>query len=57
MKKNYIRPILELVQTDFQPLMAGHSYDHADGKQHDFFDDDNMGEDPWNKKHSNLWEE
>ncbi|SFF83167.1 hypothetical protein [Prevotella sp. KH2C16] len=32
MKKKYIKPVVETVQTEVENLLAGHSYDHADAK-------------------------
>jgi hypothetical protein len=57
MKKKYIKPFTEMIETKTENLLAGHSYDHTDGKLHDFFEEDDPEPDPWHERQYNMWEE
>lgn len=59
MKKKYIKPLTESIYIMHHTSILEGSYnDHADGKQGNFFDDEEgeMSE-PWKSKRYNLWEE
>ena len=57
MKKEYIRPIVEIICTDGQgALLIGSDNDHADAPpQGDFFDDDEEVNEYPDLKHKNYW--
>ena len=57
MKKEYIRPIVEIICTDSQgALLIGSDNDHADAPpQGDFFDDDEDVVDKPMSVHHNFW--
>jgi hypothetical protein len=57
MKKKYIKPFTEMIETKTENSLAGHSGVYTDGKQHDFFEEDDPEPDPWYERQYNMWEE
>jgi hypothetical protein len=59
MKKEYIKPITELIDTKTENLLASHSLDHADSKPGFMFDDEMDEKDGMELYPSphNLWDD
>ena len=58
MEKEQIKPMTERISVVQQvALLEGSDKTHADGKQHNFFEDEDPDDESWIKNQYNIWEE
>ncbi|MCI6618462.1 MAG: hypothetical protein MSD82_06370 [Prevotella sp.] len=58
MRNKYIKPMTECINiVEKAALLEGSNNPYADGKQHNFFEDEDPDNDPWRNSHYNIWEE